>query len=472
MSKSKLATFGSMHKLLYTYNGFVIFILAVFMCMTQDKIQQSMVARKFLENVSAVPVSSTEMFWTSILSFTALIFVGWFYRNADNFVKKIFIEGFGDREKFFSFNFTTYKLETVNAISKYLRQSLFILEIVICMFLLRSLNLSYDGVVLLVVADLMYRYEGRNKSYALLAAMIGLYFIANYHIAFFQVKTITFEEYVAYYSVDIQAIILALKNVLYSVNSVIFVFYLVMLLKSKHEEKERIRLLNERLEEANQRLRAYAIEVEQMAETRERNRLAREIHDTLGHSLTGIISGLDACMMTLDIAPDLTKQQLQKIRDTAAKGIKDVRRSVKKLRPDDLERLPFQEALMQMTKDYSASSGMEIAFDIFSWSDNLRQDQEDVIYRVLQECLTNSNRHGHATKVKITIGSSENYLVIVIADNGEGCENVKQGFGLKHMSERLRLIHGTVHYWSDAGFIVEAMIPLNWEAENDKSFDS
>jgi len=142
------------------------------------------------------------------------------------------------------------------------------------------------------------------------------------------------------------------------------------------------------------------------------------------------------------------------------------------LRPNDLERLPFQEALIQMTKDYSESSGMKITFDIFSWSDKLRQDQEDVIYRVLQECLTNANRHGHATEVKITIGGSENYLVIVIADNGEGCENVEQGFGLKHMRERLKLIHGTLHYWSDAGFIVEAMIPLNREVENDKNFDS
>ena len=63
-------------------------------------------------------------------------------------------------------------------------------------------------------------------------------------------------------------------------------------------------------------------------------------------------------------------------------------------------------------------------------------------------------------------------MLIVIADNGKGCDEVKQGFGLKHMNERLELLHGTIHYWSDEGFIVEAMIPLNQEANNDKSFDS
>ncbi len=56
--------------------------------------------------------------------------------------------------------------------------------------------------------------------------------------------------------------------------------------------------------------------------------------------------------------------------------------------------------------------------------------------------------------------------------NGQGCDNVTQGFGLKHMRERLELLHGTIHYWSDEGFIVEAMIPLNREVDHDKNFDS
>ena len=428
-----------MHRLLYVYNGFVIFILMMFMCLTQDRINRSMTARAFLESAGAVPQSSTFIFCATILAFLIFVLIGHFYRQSRD-----------RRLKYF----------------------LFAAEVVFCMLLLRILNLSYDGIVLLVVADLMYRYEGHRQEYILLVAMICLYFIANYNIAVFQTKIISFEAYTSYYNADAAAVLLAIKSTFYSLNIVCFVFYLVLLVKSKHEEKERIRLLNEKLEEANQRLRAYAIEVEQMAETRERNRLAREIHDTLGHALTGIAAGLDACIMMLEVAPEATKQQLNKIRDTARKGITDVRRSVKKLRPDDLERLPFQEALMEMTRNYSESSGMEITFDIFSWSNDLRQDQEDVIYRVLQESITNSKRHGHATKVKITIGGNENYLLIIIADNGQGCEDVKQGFGLKHMRERLELLHGTVHYWSDAGFIVEAMIPLNREVKHDKSFDS
>ena len=425
--------------MLYVYNGFVIFVLMAFMCLTQDKINQSMSARSFLEQAGAIPTPAPVIFVTTTVTFLSLVFVSNFYRGNKN---------------------------------PRLRRLLFVAEIIICMLLMRSLNLSYDGMVLLVVADLMFRYEGNRQEYMLLIAMICLYFIANYNMVIFHTKTISFEAYASYYNSDAKAVILAIRNTFDSINTVFFVFYLVLLVKSKHEEKERIRLLNEKLEEANQRLRAYAIEVEQMAETRERNRLAREIHDTLGHALTGIAAGLDACIMTLEVAPEVTKQQLNKIRDAAKKGITDVRRSVKKLRPDDLERLPFQEALFEMTKNYSESSGMEITFDIFSWSDHLRQDQEDVIYRVLQESITNAKRHGHATKVKITIGGNEKYLLIVIADNGQGCDDVKQGFGLKHMRERLELLHGTFHYWSDEGFIIEAMIPLNGEVDYDKNSDS
>ena len=432
-------TVARMHRMLYVYNGVVIFVLMAFMCLTQGRINQSMAARSFLEQAGAIPTPAPEIFLTTVATFLSLVFVGSLYRRNKN---------------------------------PRVRYLLLAAEIIICMLLMRSLNLSYDGTVLLVVADLMFRYEGHRQEYTLLIAMICLYFIANYNLAIFQTKTISFEVYASYYNADAKAVILAIRNSLDSINTVFFVFYLVLLVKSKQEETERVRLLNDKLEEANQRLRAYAIEVEQMAETRERNRLAREIHDTLGHALTGIAAGLDACIMTLEVAPEVTKQQLNKIRDAAKKGITDVRRSVKKLRPDDLERLPFQEALLEMTKNYSESSGMEITLDIFSWSEHLRQDQEDVIYRVLQESITNAKRHGHATKVKITIGGNERYLLIVIADNGQGCDDVKQGFGLKHMRERLELLHGTVHYWSDEGFIVEAMIPLNREVDDDKNSDS
>ena len=228
-------------------------------------------------------------------------------------------------------------------------------------------------------------------------------------------------------------------------------------------------MLNDQLADANLRLRAYAIEAERTAETRERNRLAREIHDTLGHALTGIAAGLDACIVMVDTAPDFTKQQLVKIRETALRGIKDVRRSVKKLRPDDLEQMPLRDALVHMTQEFCASTGMDVRLNILKMPAHLREDEEEVVYRVVQEGITNANRHGHAQHQTVTITVEQGRIYLLLYDDGEGAPvdadgRVEEGFGLKHMKERVGLLHGTVRYESGQafgghGFSLEVVIP-------------
>jgi signal transduction histidine kinase len=93
------------------------------------------------------------------------------------------------------------------------------------------------------------------------------------------------------------------------------------------------------------------------------------------------------------------------------------------------------------------------------WPDHLREDEEEVIYRVVQEGITNANQHGLATEAVITIGTEPGRIFIIIADNGHGCEDVEPGFGLRHMRERLDLLHGRLRYWTDKGFTLEATIP-------------
>ena len=145
-------------------------------------------------------------------------------------------------------------------------------------------------------------------------------------------------------------------------------------------------------------MKEFAVEVEKNAEVRERNRLAREIHDTLGHSLTGIVAGIDACLTMIDISPEATKQQLTKIGNAARQGMTDVRRSVSKLRPDALEKLELEDAIIKMLQDTSAASGTDIRFENEVKPLKFHEDEEEVIYRVVQEATTNAIRHGHAGK--------------------------------------------------------------------------
>ena len=417
-----------LYGLLGLYNGLVVLLMAGFMCLTQQKIVSTMSAHEFLSTLPIVPLPAMKGFWLSMGAYALLLFLGKLYRHSGMAAGQ--------------------------------RQLIFAAEIGTCMLLMKSLNLAYDGIVLLAVADLMHRYHGENQSWLLLVAMLGLYFMANYNMAIFQRHVAPFDVYAAYYRPEVQSVLLAIKNAFQSLNIVLFVLYLVLLVQSQHHEKERIASLNKQLEEANVRLRAYALEAERTAETRERNRLAREIHDTLGHTLTGIAAGLDACIVLVDAAPAVVKKQLEKIRETARHGIVDVRRSVKKLRPDDLEKLPLQQAIKKVIAEFSASSGVEIQLVELGWPEKLREDEEEVIYRIVQEGITNARRHGKATKVTVTCGLEPGRFYIIIADNGEGCAETKQGFGLRHMEERLELLHGRLRYWSNKGFTLEATIPM------------
>ena len=423
-----------MHDILTVYNGMAVLLIAGFMSITQAKIIHTMNARAFLAELPAIPLPPATLFLGTAGAFLLLVLIGWLYREGPLPVT--------------------------------LRYACLGLETALCVLLMRTLNLAYDGVVLLVVADLLHRYTGRHQLVLLAAAMTGLYAIASWNIASFAGHQPPIDIYAAYYAASPRALILGIYHGLISLNLILFVFYLTLLMRENHQERQRIASLNARLAEANARLRAYALEAEAVAETRERNRLAREIHDTLGHALTGIAAGLDATNILIDIAPDKAKTQLGKIKELALRGLKDVRRSVKKLRPDELEQMPLRQAIGQMIAEFSASTGMHVQFDVLQWPAHLRPDQEEVLYRVVQEGMTNAQRHGHATELTITIGVKRGTIFLLLADNGSGAdlEKLEKGFGLRHMQERLSLLHGKLRYWSDRGFTLEAMLPENEEA--------
>ncbi|MDE6739019.1 MAG: sensor histidine kinase [Lachnospiraceae bacterium] len=256
---------------------------------------------------------------------------------------------------------------------------------------------------------------------------------------------------------------------LYSLNILFFIIYTIQLMRVQMSEKERILNLNEKLNQANEELQLanrqmeeYAKESVRNAETQERNRLAREIHDTLGHSLTGIITGLDACITLMDAAPEAVKEQLKVIADVARNGMTDVRRSVKALRPDALEKMELEKALVQMMEETKKASNIEIDYCCTAELSHYNKDEEEIIYRIVQESITNAIRHGKASKILIAISMEYNIMYIWIKDNGVGCPKIEKGFGLHHMEERLEMLHGSLNCYGDNGFVLEASIPIRW----------
>ena len=203
----------------------------------------------------------------------------------------------------------------------------------------------------------------------------------------------------------------------------------------------------------------------QMGEIEERNRIAREIHDTLGHTMTGLSAGIDACIALIDYSVDETKKQLSIISGVARQGLKDVRRSMKKLRPDTLERESLESAIEKLITETMSTSKVSIEFQSFLPSLVFEDDEEDTIYRIVQEGITNAIRHGHASRIFINFKKVDIWLVIRIRDNGIGCKDIHKGFGLTHMKERVDMLHGTVTYSSNNGSQVVAKLPIRWRNE-------
>lgn len=441
------------HVWLMAYNGIVILVLAAFMAATQEHIVRLERAREFLYGLPMVPVEAGELLLGIVVSFTVLVCCSYVYSN-------------------------------VSRLPGWFRYCVFALEVGSGIFLLSSLKLSYDGVVLLLLADFMCCYQGEQQLKIMLVMMAVLYGIISFSIWSLGQQMISFDMYLNVYSTDTRNLMLALKSFAGYGNIMLFVVYMATLLQDVSKEKAEIADLNYRmiktnellqesnnkvnasnknLHKANQKLREYAMTIASLTEIKERNRLAREIHDTLGHALTGMITGLDACIMTMDCAPEVAKRQLGKIQEAARKGIVDVRRSMHMLRPDDLEKLTTREALEKLVEDFAGASLVEASLEIDNLPENLREDQAETVYRIVQEGLTNAARHGHATRVRVFVLGARDRLNIIVSDNGIGCSNIKNGFGLTHMKERLQMLGGTLKCWSEKGFVLEASFALNIE---------
>lgn len=316
-----------------------------------------------------------------------------------------------------------------------------------------------DKIALLAIVDNVDNPRAVRQRRFLLA-MIFIYMMCNMDSATSLLHAVTIKQYLTFYSLNTRNILQFLIEGLSALEMILFILYMVIFIGQQTSEKREVLMLNRQLASANEQLRRYAEESARTAQVQERNRLAREIHDTIGHTLTGIVAGTDACIQMLEESPEMARHQMQLIADAARNGMNDVRRSVKALRPDSLENKSLSEALHSICDSMAQSSGISIAIEenlkSLAWS----QDEEDCVYRTVQEGITNAIRHGRATEIRVTCREQGGVLDISVQDNGIGCKTINKGFGLRHMQERVAMLGGKLEYRSEAGFLIHAEIPL------------
>lgn len=349
------------------------------------------------------------------------------------------------------------------------------IELAMALFILSAESFDNTGILLVIAADwIVFDCDTRDKVVGMVV-LLTCYVLAISQLSFPGFLRIDSAEYLQFYNGSIQGVLLFLHSIISAMTTMGFILYLVLAMRFAEEENERVRQLNSRLDAANEELKAankkleeYSRTVEEMSQTRERNRLAREIHDTLGHTITGLISSIDACLALIDDSKEDTKKILYRARDVARQGMVDVRRSVSALRPDALESLSLEEAVQRIMREMSETGNVSFSSEINLAGLRFDDDEEDTVYRIVQESITNAVSHGKATKIFIGLQNASGVVEIVICDNGTGCPGFKKGFGLVHMQERAGLLRGTVRFDGrigldgKKGFTVHARIPIRW----------
>jgi signal transduction histidine kinase len=203
-----------------------------------------------------------------------------------------------------------------------------------------------------------------------------------------------------------------------------------------------------RVELAEQARHAGALE--------ERERLSRELHDTLAQSFTSVVTHLEAADQALDDRPAEARRHLYTARRTARDGLGDVRRSVHALRPDLLEHSGLQEALDRVVRRWSAETGVLAELRTTGRSVALRPDAETALLRTAQEALTNVARHARASRVVVSLSYLEDLVTLDVDDDGVGFHGTPQpradgGFGLVAIGERVAAVGGELSVEAAAG---------------------
>ncbi|MFO7942455.1 MAG: sensor histidine kinase [Bacillota bacterium] len=241
------------------------------------------------------------------------------------------------------------------------------------------------------------------------------------------------------------------------VNAMFFLFAYGVSLLARMQREERTRAevaladlekSRAELEKAYERLMENSRRREDLAVLEERNRMARDVHDTLGHSLTGIIVGLEAAGRLIDVDTQRARAEIARIQASARSGLEEVRRSLRARTPRILETGGFQAAVRGLIRDMG-EDGPEINLDV----DHARVPErlELPLYRVVQEAITNALRHGQARRIWINLTGDDSELQLDIFDDGRGVEDWVEGYGLRGMRERVEEIGGDVQFISRPG---------------------
>nr|WP_285853430.1 sensor histidine kinase [Sporosarcina luteola] len=250
-----------------------------------------------------------------------------------------------------------------------------------------------------------------------------------------------------------------------------FVFYgafVGSLIRNFHHAKETISVqygqLNDShdaLQAAHRQLREYAEQVEQLTAIRERNEIAREIHDTVGHKMTALVVQLQVAGEMVERDAGKAKEVLAVCEQLTRDALHEIRLSVRTLK-EDYEKSSFRDDLQELMNEFSSMTYMESRLMLPVDVARIPKSLQPTIKRIVQEGLTNAKKHGNADTCIVKIQMDEEAIHIEIKDDGKGEKNFIPNFGLINMKERVAEHEGSfeIESFEGEGFSIMITFPL------------
>ncbi|WP_068622632.1 sensor histidine kinase [Paenibacillus tuaregi] len=203
------------------------------------------------------------------------------------------------------------------------------------------------------------------------------------------------------------------------------------------------------VEQQNRLLTHYTAEIEKMTLLEERNRMSKELHDTLGHSFISLILGLDASIALMDSKPAEAKDRLIRLRALAEKNLDEMRNIVHEMGEEEESSLVRQ--IESLAARFREHTGTALTLSLPEAERPIHFEVRQAILRVIQESFTNALKHGNASQLHLELEFSESNLQLSVRNNGKPIDKLNYGFGLTTMKQRVERLGGSLHLSSVEG---------------------
>lgn len=344
------------------------------------------------------------------------------------------------------------------------RIPLFIILILLCLLnmQIRIIYFNEKTFILSILIDviliyiLFNNYRGFTYLFLYITLIDGISFSKKYTVAIITITGVVLLYLLQCYSIEFTFI-----NVFIYVTIIVSLLY-INKINYKNSQLEYlyddVRRYSYELEKTKKQLELYSTKVRDLAQLQERNRISEEIHDTIGHRLTALLIQMQAGVSILDLDRDKSKQLLKDSVENLRESIDILRNTVKSIKQNKYKNIV--DSIEKLINKFTMETGINVEFKVNGNVYKITTEIESVLYKNVQEALTNAAKHGGGKNIYIELNFNPEVLCLRVNDDGIGCTNVKKGMGISNMEERLRLVGGNLKIYNINGFVVESIIPI------------